>query len=662
MEAQVYKIGKLTIENEDCYLEIRPVKSKIKSELIISFKNKNWKFKDISILETDNYNIKHRSGIWFEQGDPIFFSRVSLFEETEYYFEIKSKVQVKREIEVKNEIEGNLQTQQDTVKNEQKNLLSNFFESIEKWVTETKSQYREDINKYLIIKKEIINGRLWSINFKAYTGRLKLRKEIIGNDLNDIEVIPKKLSKQNYIEMLDELNFFISQIFFKNKSPTQIPATREYLPSEIMKTKLYDCATYLLLRAIMEEIDIYFYGIMNRLNSKFNYFNELLGIHEIRDVSNIDYIHTISNPNNLLMVEATSSNKVAHFSIGGVFYTFNKIYCYSKKLSFDTPENRFIKFVLKLLFNELEREDIKKYMGEAVKFDEKSEFTNSLTNLTEMIHFLEREDIKDLQIIPYNSQTIQKNSYYRRFFQYFIWLQNPTAFNIDNLFLIDIKPMWRLYEYYCLNIMKKSLDLLTKSEDQLLNFPDNLEDHILCPPDGNFPEYRATKFIQLEYKNRKGEIIQLIYKPKKLNLKNAKNEEILKSYSTKTVQDPDFILVKIKDGKVCSYNGKKNHMVVIDSKYRVESGNLWAKMHFYKDALNAIGTIFINPSVDEKDFEYSGKFLTPYEEITEDKILNNAAVEYGFVTGVNVLGLTESTDPVMGFKKVFKIILEKYFQ
>ena len=62
---------------------------------------------------------------------------------------------------------------------------------------------------------------------------MKLLKEIIGNDINDIEVIPKKLSKENYIEMLDGLNFFISQIFFKNKSPTQIPATREYLTSEI---------------------------------------------------------------------------------------------------------------------------------------------------------------------------------------------------------------------------------------------------------------------------------------------------------------------------------------------------------------------------------------------------------------------------------------------
>ena len=85
-------------------------------------------------------------------------------------------------------------------------------------------------------------------------------------------------------------------------------------------------------------------------------------------------------------------------------------------------------------------------------------------------------------------------------------------------------------------------------------------------------------------------------------------------------------------------------------------------MHFYKDALNAIGTIFINPSVDEKDLEDSGKLITPYGEITEDKIVNKAAIEYGFVTGVNVLGLIETSDPVTSFKKLFKIILEKYFQ
>lgn len=657
MEDIIYKIGKLIIESDKYTLEISPTESEVQTELKISSICPEWKYDDEPSIETNINDINKRKGIWFEQGKSQFFSKVSLFEETEYYFKINSP---SKDLDKKNQEAPQLISNNGSdIKGV---LFSIFFESMEKWIIKTKNPNGESFDKSLIIMKEIEKNNLWSLNFKAYTGRLKLKKEIIDIDANDIEVIPKKLRRQDYLQILDGLNIFISQIFFKNKSPTQIPATKEYLPSDIMKTKLYDYATYLLLKNIMKEIHTYFYGIMNRLNSRFYYFDELIDIHEIKDASNIDYIHTVSNPSNLLLLTTTQSDNIAHFPIDRDFYTFNKIHSYSKELSFDTPENRFIKFMLRLLFSEFEREDIKKYFSEVEKFDENSELTDYLTNLTEMIYFLEREDIRDLQIIPYSSQTLQKNSYYRRFLQYFIWLQNPTAFNIDNLFLIDIKPMWRLYEYYCLNIMKKSLDLLVKSEDGLLEFPNNKDDHIFYTLDDNISEYRAIKSIQIEYKNRKGEIIQLIYKPKSLNLKNANNEEILKSYSTLTGQDPDFILVKIKDGKVCSYNGKKNHIIVIDSKYRVESGDLWAKMHFYKDALNAIGTIFINPSVDEKDLEDSGKLITPYGEITEDKIVNKAAIEYGFVTGVNVLGLIETSDPVTGFKKLFKIILEKYFQ
>lgn len=668
-----YKVGSLIIKDNGGYkLKITIPESDEAPKLEINSLSQKWAPLDNLEKEDQIYNIKNRKGIWFEKDKIEFYSKVSLFEETEYYLELIPPGNLKRgntpqaensseEIEF-NPKNGYINTKGQVNKGLGKTVLFNrFFESKVKWTSDLNKSSRGD-EKYKLIMRELIKDKKWSINFKAYTGRLKIKKDIIGNDFNDIEVIPKKLTKENYFQILNGLNTFISQIFFMNKSPTEVSATKDYISTEIKNVELYDCAKYLLLNSIMKELSRYFYGLMKNLNTKFYYFNEQIKVYELKNASNINYVQTLSNPSNLFLLENEGPNKLACFSLNGDYFTFNELIINSKYLSYNTPENRFIKFILKLLYNELDREQIRRLFKEIEKYNNLPVLNDYLADLSEKIYLLERKEIKNLQIIPYNSQILQKNSYYRRFLQYFIWLQNFTVFNIDELFFIDIKPMWLLYEYYCLYTMKKSLDLLTKSEDGLLDFPDNMENHILYPPDGNISEYRATKFIQIEYKNKKGEIIRLIYKPKKLNLKNAKNEEILESYSTKTGQDPDFILVKIKDGKVCSYNGKKNHMVVIDSKYRVESGNLWAKMHFYKDALNAIGTIFINPSVDEKSFENSGKLLTPYGEITEDKIVNKTIIEYGFVTGVNVLGLIESSDPASGFKKLFKIILEKYFQ
>lgn len=511
--------------------------------------------------------------------------------------------------------------------------------------------------KKKILMKPLWENKKWSINFKAYTGRLKIKKDIIGNDFNDIEVIPKKLTKENYFQILNGLNTFISQIFFMNKSPTEVSATKDYISTEIKNVELYECAKYLLLNSIMKELSRYFYGLMKNLNTKFYYFNEQIKVYELKNASNINYVQTLSNPSNLFLLENEGSNKLACFSLNGDYITFNELIINSKYLSYNTPENRFIKFILKLLYNELDREQIRRLFKEIEKYNNLPVLKDYLADLSEKIYHLERKEIKNLQIIPYNSQILQKNSYYRRFLQYFMWLQNPTIFNVDELFFIDIKPMWLLYEYYCLYTMKNSLDSIVNDGDGLLEFPENLEKHIECLIDDDNTEYRAVKYIKLEYNNRNGEIIQLIYQPFQFNFEE---KEILRSYSKSTEQKPDFILVKSKDGKICSYKGKKNCIVVIDSKYRIETEDLWIKMHFYKDALKALGAIFINPKI--KDNKYSGKLMTPYGELTEDKTNDEKAIQYGFISGINLLGLKDSKNPTIEFKNMFKIILEKYFQ
>jgi len=665
-----YKVGSLIIKDNGYKLKITIPESDETPELEINSLSQEWGSLDNLEKEDQIYNIKNRKGIWFEKDKPEFYSKVSLFEETEYYLELFPPENQKREdtpqaenssekVEL-NQQNGDINTKEQVNKGLGKTVLFNrFFESKVKWISDLNKKSSGGDEKYKLIMRELIKDKKWSINFKAYTGRLKIKKDIIGNDFNDIEVIPKKLTKENYFQILNGLNTFISQIFFMNKSPTEVSATMDYLSTEIENVELYDCAKFLLLNSIMKELSRYFYGLMKILNTKFYYFNEQIKVYELKNASNINYVQTLSNPSNLFLLEKEGPNKLASFSLNGDYFTFNELIIKSKNQSYNTPENRFIKFILKLLYNELDRVQIRRLFKEIEKYNNLPVLNDYLADLSEKIYNLERKEIKNLQIIPYNSQILQKNSYYRRFLQYFIWLQNFTAFNIDELFFIDIKPMWLLYEYYCLYTMKNALDSLVKNGNGLLEFPDNFEDHTESPLDENFPMFRAVKYIKLKYKNRNGEIIQLIYKPYRFNLKNFKNKELFKSYSKLTEQHPDFILVKTKDNRVCSYKGKKNYMVIIDSKYRIESADLWEKMHFYKDALKALGAIFINPKI--KDNKYSGKLMTPYGELTEDETVKEKAIEYGFVSEINLLGLKESKSQTNEFKKMFKIILEKYF-
>jgi len=667
MVSDRYKVGALILHDNDYELKITCPKTDKTPELRICPPDREWG--PLVNLEKEDqvYKIKNRTGIWFEKDKSDFYSKVSLFEETEYYFELISPKKLKQQITTQtenneNKIETNrhnkdLNTEEHERKDFGKTLLFNrFFESNAKWISGVNSKEEK---KYKIIMKTLWKNKKWSVNFKSYTGRLKIKKSIIGNDLNDIEIIPKKLTKENYFQILNGLNTFISQIFFIDKSPTEISATRDYISTEIEKAGLYDCAKYLLLNSIMTELPRYFYGLMKRLNTKFFYFDDEIEVYELKNVSNINFVQTLTTPSNLLLLSNVDSTELPCFPINGGYFTFDKLNVNLKDLSNDTPENRFIKFVLKLLYYELNKEQIRRFFREIEKHNNLLILNDYLTELSEKINFLHREEVNDLQLIPYNSQILQKNSYYRRFLQYFMWLQNPTTFNVDELFFIDIKPMWLLYEYYCLYTMKSSLDSIVNDGVGLLEFPENLEKHIECQIDDNNTEYRAVKYIKLEYKNRNGEIIQLIYQPFQFNFEV---KEILRSYSKLTgqKQKPDFILVKSKDGKICSYKGKKNWIVVIDSKYRIESEDLWIKMHFYKDALKALGAIFINPKINENN--YSGRLLTPYGELTEDKTNNEKAIRYGFVSGINLLGLKDSKNPTIEFKNMFKIILEKYFQ
>ncbi len=686
MKTEIFRINCIEIENTNGdRLKIHKYdenKTEEKSCLSIKSSDSEWKLKT-ELQVKDRYIYKKRTGIWFEKEPDLrsVFTRVSLFEETKYSFKFKTASTSLDEMEdIKDE---NLRF---------RIFLGKFFIEPQKWISKSGfiKDSEEERDQYKI-SREFKDNNTWELNFMSYTGRLKLKKDIIKNELNDIEILPRKLTKDNYTLILNKLTIFVSKLFFQFKSPTEISASRDFIQSEYEKDILYFFPKTLLLELIMKEISSYFYGLTNQLNTKFVYLREKIENYKLTDPTTINYVETITHPGNLLIVsDFVLNNSVLPIMINKKKYVLNDFIINSQNLSFDTQENRFVKFVLRLLLFDLSDKNIKKVFKDLGKENAIEEY---ISYLNEKIKFLEAEGVKDLYRIPLNSQLLSKNSYYRRFLQYFMWLQYPTIFNIDKLFTIDLKPMHLLYEYFCLYTMKRALDRIAKANKLLCHYSDIPEDcyDVIDVEGKESLNFRKIKCITFKYRNRNKEEIQLIFKTEGLDSSSIKREidnkdfrmpysRFRSNYSNSLRKKPDYALLKLNNNKkVCENEDGRNSLVILDAKYRPDTQELWDKMHLYKDSLMAIGSIFINPFTISEDDKYSKKLITIYGElfaenlvaydgkISSNRDLFQKAKSSGFVSGINLLGLRECNNNYMelavnDFQELFEKILKIYFQ
>lgn len=141
-----YKVGALILHDNEYKLKITCPKSDKTPELSICPPDREWG--PLINLEKEDqvYEINNRTGIWFEKDKSDYYSKVSLFEETEYYFELIYPKKLKQQITTQtenneNKIEANrhnkdLNTEEHERKDFGKTLLFNkFFESNAKWIS-----------------------------------------------------------------------------------------------------------------------------------------------------------------------------------------------------------------------------------------------------------------------------------------------------------------------------------------------------------------------------------------------------------------------------------------------------------------------------------------------------------------------------------------------
>ena len=222
---------------------------------------------------------------------------------------------------------------------------------------------------------------------------------------------------------------------------------------------------------------------------------------------------------------------------------------YNNFESFDTPENRFIKFFLEQLtitINELieyaDQIPIQRIMLKSIKYQIES-FKEDFP----------LDEVSKLKSFPYNSQVLLKRDGYKELFYLYNRLHysfKPSFLqNLDNA--ISLKDISSLWEYY---VMSKLIEQFGEIKSQHIEENLQVKDEIY---------ERAS----IEFKS---------------GLK-LKYQYVIYSYSNIPFR-PDFYI---------EYQNKK---IVLDAKFRVLETNrtdIFKNMHYYKDSLQLDSAIAI---------------------------------------------------------------------
>ena len=297
-----------------------------------------------------------------------------------------------------------------------------------------------------------------------------------------------------------------------------------------------------------------------------------------------------------------------------------KVLAVNKQITYDTQENRLVKFMLQSTVRRIE-DFTRRYQNSTLKPDEKiiagaarmSRELKRLLSTTFLSEVSERHAAKSMSLV------FGMAPGYRELYKYYLMLQNGIAVGGD-IFHMSVRDTAQLYEYWC---FIKLYDILRSR-------------YTLKSPD----------IIKVD---RKGVTVDLVKgKDSNVVFLNPKNGELIKlTYNqsvseTQTVsQRPDNILELEKKGSSVSYK------YVFDAKYRIEMNpdpkyypddkpgpkvDDINTMHRYRDSI-----VYANPS-SRFTFEktmFGAYILFPYareEEYTKHKF-------YKSIETVNIGGL-----------------------
>lgn len=230
-----------------------------------------------------------------------------------------------------------------------------------------------------------------------------------------------------------------------------------------------------------------------------------------------------------------------------------KVLAVKRQVTYDTSENRFVKFVLKSITRKLE-EFMQRYNRSVNRTEEKvlSDADRMIRDVKRVLNMAFLKEVSEYSAVQSMSLVFGMAPGYRELYKYYIMLQRSLSVNGD-VFRMSPKDTAQLYEYWCFI----KLFSLLKKEYQLMS-PD------IIKVDNRGITVTLVKGMRSTARFMNpgtGELIKLIYNPGESK--------------TQTVnQKPDHVLELEKKGTKVTYK------YVFDAKYRIE---MHPESHFYPD-------------------------------------------------------------------------------
>ncbi len=457
--------------------------------------------------------------------------------------------------------------------------------------------YHENINIRNKITPTGRTGNLLSgnINFLGDVGYSDLYVKVNGKVHLKItlEVMPTKLDyKEDYKAILSDVNREIYNLAYGFLA-------RTYLGSEInnrtsgSSSEFYSILNYVYIK------------LMKAVNLVTKYPH-----HELIKESKVVKYQNIKNTNMDTVKWLEKRPHLIKKTTEG--YIPTEALTVTKSITYDTKENRFLKFILLRITEKIDS-FIKLYTAPTLKYDKviADELSKMKRGIISIVNTSFLRYVSQHTISGNLSLVFTMASGYRDIFKYYLMLQKGLSIN-NNLLSISMKDLPLLYEYWCFI----KLNSLLQQKYKLIS-----TDFMKVHREGITVNLTKGKLSTIKYENPKTkEHFEVAYNSLKTSL---------------TVpQKPDNILSIYKEGSDKAYE------FIFDAKYRIDTTNEYIRnyngigpkvedintMHRYRDAIiyskkaddaykNCVfGAFVLFPYKNEEEYR-NQKFYKSIEEV-----------------------------------------------
>lgn len=313
-----------------------------------------------------------------------------------------------------------------------------------------------------VVVKPVDELNKFEFSFKNYIGKSKIILKFRDGYFEEypVTVLSEKLARMKGIEIKDEnipalLETFENFVKILTEDLTRISSSLNFsiesptgFTVEESDEPMNELFAYHYFRSNKERILEAFETLMRRIKKELTIEEELLEFHDVDEFIPDTLISVLQHPEYL--IPAKENILIAEKLKG---YAPTKILSFRKYETSDTPENRFVKFFLNLLLewtqrilnNNLLKEDNKQENGIKKSIE-------SIKLLKEELEFIATKPIWDevgeMSVFPYTSQTLLKGDGYRDLLQLFREFTAYTPFFGNWQKAIDNKNIPQLYEYW----------------------------------------------------------------------------------------------------------------------------------------------------------------------------------------------------------------------